>query len=109
MSRVLVVDDEESLVTAIAYNLRRDGHEVETVADGERALEVAQATQHDLVVLDPNGQVIEGDCTPTTAPLCVPTSTCASWSLKLPRALELVNAHAAELALQPGDALPRRM
>ena len=41
MSRVLVVDDEESLVTAIAYNLRRDGHEVETAADGERALEVA--------------------------------------------------------------------
>ena len=52
MSRVLVVDDEESLVTAIAYNLRRDGHEVETAADGERALEVAQATQPDLVVLD---------------------------------------------------------
>lgn len=52
MSRVLVVDDEESLATAIAYNLRRDGHEVETAADGERALEVAQAIQPDLVVLD---------------------------------------------------------
>jgi len=52
VSRVLVVDDEESLVTAIAYNLRRDGHEVETAADGERALEVAKATQPDLVVLD---------------------------------------------------------
>lgn len=52
VSRVLVVDDEESLATAIAYNLRRDGHKVETAADGERALEVAQATQPDLVVLD---------------------------------------------------------
>ena len=52
MFRVLVVDDEESLTTTIAYNLRREGYEVEAVADGERALDVAEATQPDLVVLD---------------------------------------------------------
>ena len=52
MLRVLVVDDEEALTTTIAYNLRREGYEVEAVADGERALEVAEATQPDLVVLD---------------------------------------------------------
>jgi len=52
MFRVLVVDDEESLTMTIAYNLRREGYEVEAVTDGEQALEVAQATQPDLVVLD---------------------------------------------------------
>ena len=52
MFRVLVVDDEEALTTTIAYNLRREGYEVEAVTDGERALEVAEATQPDLVVLD---------------------------------------------------------
>jgi DNA-binding response OmpR family regulator len=52
MFRVLVVDDEEALTTTIAYNLRREGYEVESVTDGERALEVAEATQPDLVVLD---------------------------------------------------------
>ena len=52
MLRVLVVDDEEALTTTIAYNLRREGYEVEAVTDGEQALEVAEATQPDLVVLD---------------------------------------------------------
>ena len=52
MFRVLVVDDEEALTTTIAYNLRREGYQVEAVTDGERALEVAEATQPDLVVLD---------------------------------------------------------
>lgn len=52
MFRVLVVDDEEALTTTIAYNLRREGYEVEAVSDGEQALEVAKATQPDLIVLD---------------------------------------------------------
>ena len=52
MFRVLVVDDEEALTTTIAYNLRREGYQVEAVTDGERALEVAEATHPDLVVLD---------------------------------------------------------
>ena len=52
MARVLIVEDEESLARTIAYNLRRQGHQVETASDGERALEVALATQPDLVVLD---------------------------------------------------------
>ena len=52
MARVLIVEDEESLARTIAYNLRRQGHQVETASDGERALELALASQPDLVVLD---------------------------------------------------------
>ena len=52
MARVLVVEDEESLARTIAYNLRRQGYQVETACDGERALELALVTQPDLLVLD---------------------------------------------------------
>ena len=52
MARVLIVEDEESLARTIAYNLRRQGYQVETASDGERALELALASQPDLVVLD---------------------------------------------------------
>ena len=52
MARVLIVEDEESLARTIAYNLRRQGYQVETASDGERALELALAGQPDLLVLD---------------------------------------------------------
>ena len=38
MAKILVVDDETTLVETIRYNLRRDGHNVVTAADGAEAL-----------------------------------------------------------------------
>lgn len=52
MAKILVVDDEPSLVSTISYNLRREGHEVVTAADGLRALETARRENPDLIVLD---------------------------------------------------------
>jgi DNA-binding response OmpR family regulator len=52
MAKVLVVDDEPSLVSTIGYNLRREGHEVVTATDGARAVEVARREKPDLIVLD---------------------------------------------------------
>jgi DNA-binding response OmpR family regulator len=37
--RILVVEDEEHLAAGIRFNLELDGYEVETIADGLRALE----------------------------------------------------------------------
>jgi len=51
-ARILVVDDEPALVDAVAYALRREGFEVETLDDGAQALESARATQYDVLVLD---------------------------------------------------------
>ena len=51
MATILLVEDETTLLTTIAYNLRREGHRVLTAADGEAALAVA-AEGPDLVVLD---------------------------------------------------------
>jgi DNA-binding response OmpR family regulator len=52
LSKVLVVDDEVTLVETIRYNLKREGYEVVTALDGQQALDVARREQPDLVVLD---------------------------------------------------------
>jgi two-component system, OmpR family, KDP operon response regulator KdpE len=52
MTRVLVVDDEPTLVRALAINLRARAYEVVTAHDGRRALEAAADTHPDVVLLD---------------------------------------------------------
>jgi two-component system response regulator RegX3 len=49
---VLVVEDEASFVEALTIGLRREGFEVVVAVDGAEALEVFDATQPDLVLLD---------------------------------------------------------
>lgn len=50
--RILVVDDEESIVQLIAYNLRRAGYDVISALNGEDGLALARSEQPDLVILD---------------------------------------------------------
>jgi two-component system KDP operon response regulator KdpE len=52
VTRVLVVDDEPQILRGLGTNLRARGYDVETAADGERALEVAARTHPDVVILD---------------------------------------------------------
>src|SRR5690606_12940065 len=52
MSTVLVVEDDQSILDAVAFNLQRDGHEVLTAADGVSGLELARERNPDLMVLD---------------------------------------------------------
>jgi two-component system response regulator RegX3 len=52
VTRILLVEDEPALADAVGYALRADGHEVETVEDGERALAAAAAVEFDALVLD---------------------------------------------------------
>lgn len=51
-TRILVVDDERSIIDLLEYNLRRDGYDVIIARDGRQALQLAQAEHPDLVVLD---------------------------------------------------------
>jgi two-component system alkaline phosphatase synthesis response regulator PhoP len=50
--RILLVDDEQDLLAAIGYALRREGFAVETAETGPAALAAARASRFDLVVLD---------------------------------------------------------
>lgn len=50
--RVLVVEDEESLVESIRFTLEAEGYEVIAVSDGIRGLEEARTSNPSLVLLD---------------------------------------------------------
>ncbi len=52
MTRVLVVEDEESFSDALSYMLRREGYEVEVAGTGVEALTTFDRTGADLVLLD---------------------------------------------------------
>lgn len=50
--KVLVVEDEPSLVTMLRYNLEKDGFDVSEATDGEEAIIVAEETTPDAIILD---------------------------------------------------------
>jgi DNA-binding response OmpR family regulator len=54
LSTVLIVEDEKHLADGLRFNLEAEGYEVETAADGERALALllAEGAVFDVVVLD---------------------------------------------------------
>ncbi len=50
--KILVIEDERSLVEVLTYNLEREGYEVLVAHDGQDGLRQAQLRLPDLVVLD---------------------------------------------------------
>ena len=52
MPRILVVDDEKTIVKGIKFNLEKEGYEVLVAYDGEEALQVFNEESPDLIVLD---------------------------------------------------------
>jgi len=50
--KILVVDDEVSLQETLAYNLKKQGYEVQTTGDGTEALDLAREMHPDLIILD---------------------------------------------------------
>ena len=52
MPKILLVEDEELMLKALQFRLRKDGYEVETAKDGIQALELIKETHFDLVITD---------------------------------------------------------
>src|SRR3954465_6668460 len=50
--KILVVEDEPSLVDTLQYSLQRQGYDVAVSTDGAKALEVARRERPDMVILD---------------------------------------------------------
>ena len=50
--RILVVDDEPSILLSLAFVLKRAGFEVDEACNGEEALETARRSPPELVFLD---------------------------------------------------------
>src|SRR3989442_1473879 len=52
MAQILVVEDEESLLQTLRYNLSRAGHDVRLSTNGLQALDMIRGNPPELVVLD---------------------------------------------------------
>src|SRR6187402_3146935 len=51
-TRILLVDDEQSIQTLLSYPLRKDGYHVTSALDGSEALRRFEEGRFDLVILD---------------------------------------------------------
>lgn len=52
MKKVLVVDDEPSIVTLLRFNLEKEGYQVVSTTDGQKGLDLALAHSFDFIILD---------------------------------------------------------
>lgn len=52
MKKVLIVDDEQSILILLAYNLENDGYDVTTAMDGQEGYELALNETFDFIILD---------------------------------------------------------
>ena len=52
MARILVIEDERDLQQVLAYNLRREGHEVLQALEGAEGLRMARSQKPGMVLLD---------------------------------------------------------
>ncbi|BAC14121.1 response regulator transcription factor [Oceanobacillus iheyensis] len=50
--RILIVDDEKSIVTLLKYNMENSGFETDVAYNGQEAINKAEASMYDLIVLD---------------------------------------------------------
>ena len=50
--RVLIVEDEDTLIELLEYNFKKEGYTVETATDGESALDKILFKSPDLIILD---------------------------------------------------------
>ncbi|MFN0216262.1 MAG: response regulator transcription factor [Saprospiraceae bacterium] len=50
--KILIVDDEPDILEFLQYNLRKEGYQVVTAADGVQAIHVAEREKPDLILLD---------------------------------------------------------
>jgi len=52
MNRVLIIEDEELMIKALEFRLKKDGYEVELARDGVQAIDLLKSSTYDLVITD---------------------------------------------------------
>jgi DNA-binding response OmpR family regulator len=50
--RILIADDEPALLEMLKFSLEAEGFQVESVADGKKALDAWRKNPYDLIILD---------------------------------------------------------
>lgn len=51
-SKILIIDDDKSILMLLAYNLKKEGYKIKTVHDSREGVEVANKFSPDLIILD---------------------------------------------------------
>ena len=94
--KILVVDDEPDIVELLVFNLKAEGYEVITAANGLEALNQARAALPDLIVLDLMLPELDGLAVceilhrlPSTAP--IPIIILTAWKSEVSRSVGLEN------------------
>lgn len=54
MSKILIVDDDKLIVSALSIRLRAEGHEIRSAYDGASAVSEAKSCHPDLIIMDIN-------------------------------------------------------
>lgn len=57
---LLIVEDEQSILDILQFNLEREGYQTETAMDGEEAVAKAKQMEPDLILLDVMIPIIDG-------------------------------------------------
>ena len=50
-SRIMIVEDDQTLLGVLKYNLTKEGYNVVTATDGAQAMEAARSEKPELIVL----------------------------------------------------------
>lgn len=62
MKKVLIIEDEQSILKLLSYNLEQEGYNVEVTMDGQEGFELALENGYDMILLDlmlPNKDGVE--------------------------------------------------
>jgi DNA-binding response OmpR family regulator len=60
MTRVLIIEDEESIALSLEFLLRKEGYEVSCASDGVAALRMLEQCTPDMVLLDVMLPLVDG-------------------------------------------------
>jgi DNA-binding response OmpR family regulator len=60
MTKLLLIEDDQTLLDTLAYNLAQEGYEVIRATDGVTALNLARESKPDLILLDVMLPVLDG-------------------------------------------------
>lgn len=50
--KILIVDDEPLIRDALAYKLKKDGYDIDTAEDGEKAIDMIDAEDYQIIISD---------------------------------------------------------
>jgi two-component system alkaline phosphatase synthesis response regulator PhoP len=59
-AKILVIDDEEDILTLVSFSLEHRGYKVATAANGEDGLQKARSEKPDVILLDVSMPVMDG-------------------------------------------------